>query len=104
MEHYRIRVRGHLDRGWAASFAGLALAHRRDGTTLLRGPVADQAALLGLLQRLGGLGLPILEVRRLDHAPDRGEAARPGDPDGPATLFERRRQCAQQLAENRGHR
>ena len=71
MEHYRIRVRGHLDQGWAASFPGMALTRRRDGTTLLRGPVADQAALHGLLQRLGGLGLPILEVRCLDRAADR---------------------------------
>ena len=69
MEHYRIRVRGHLDQGWAASFPGLELTRRRDGTTQLRGPVADQAALHGLLQRLGGLGLPILEVRRLDRPP-----------------------------------
>ena len=60
MEHYRILVRGHLDRGWAASFPGLDLAHRSDGTTLLCGSVADQAALHGLLQRLG----------RLDRAPD----------------------------------
>ena len=71
MEHYRIRVRGHLDRGWAASFVGLELTRRRDGTTQLRGPVADQAALHGLLQRLGSLGVPILEVRRLDRAPGR---------------------------------
>jgi hypothetical protein len=71
MEHYRIRVRGQLDRGWAAYFVGLELTRRRDGTTQLRGPVADQAALHGLLQRLGSLGLPILEVRRLDRAPDR---------------------------------
>ena len=54
-----------------AYFAGLELTRRRDGTTQLRGPVADQAALHGLLQRLGSLGLPILEVRRLDRAPAR---------------------------------
>ena len=70
MEHYRIRVRGQLDQGWAAYFAGLELTHRRDGTAQLRGPVADQAALHGLLQRLGGLGLPILEVRCVARAPD----------------------------------
>ncbi len=70
MEHYRIRVQGQLDQGWAAYFAGLELT-RRNGTTLLVGPVADQAALHGLIQRLGSLGLPILEVRRLDHTPDR---------------------------------
>ena len=71
MEHYRIRVQGHLDQGWATYFPGLALTRHRDGTTLLLGPVADQAALHGLLQRLGSLGLPLLEVRRLDRAPDR---------------------------------
>jgi hypothetical protein len=72
VEHYRIRVRGQLDQGWATQFAGLELTRRGDGTTLLRGPVADQAALHGLLQRLGSLGLPILEVRRLDRPSDRG--------------------------------
>jgi hypothetical protein len=81
MEHYRIRVRGHLDRGWAACLAGLELTHRRDGTTLLRGPVADQAALHGLLQRLGALGLPILEVRRLDRATVRERDRPPGAPE-----------------------
>lgn len=70
MERYRICVRGHLDRGWTAHFPDLELTHRPDGTTLLRGPVVDQVALHGLLQRLGSLGLPILEVRRLDHPPD----------------------------------
>ena len=70
MEHYRICVRGHLDQGWAIAFPGLELSHCPDGTTLLRGPVADQAALHGLLQRLGGLGLPILEVRCVARAPD----------------------------------
>ena len=71
VEHYRIRVRGQLDRGWATYFAGLELAHRGDGTTVLSGPVADQAALHGLLQRLGNLGLPILEVWCLDQTQDR---------------------------------
>jgi hypothetical protein len=69
VEHYHIRVQGQLDQGWAIYLAGLELAHRRDGTTTLTGPLADQAALHGLLQRLGGLGLPILEVRRLDRVP-----------------------------------
>ena len=71
VEHYRIRVRGELDQAWVTYFAGLELSHHRDGTTQLCGPVADQAALQGLLQRLGSLGLPILEVRCLDRAPGR---------------------------------
>ena len=41
---YEIRVKGHLDTRWAAWFDGLAMAHGSDGTTLIHGPVADQAA------------------------------------------------------------
>ena len=33
-----------------------------DGTTVIRGPVADQAALHGLIQKVRDLGLPLLSV------------------------------------------
>jgi hypothetical protein len=59
---YEIRVTGHLDHRWAAWFDGLTLTHDNDGTTLLRGCVADQAALHGLLQRMRDLGLPLVSV------------------------------------------
>ena len=48
---YEIRLQGHLDTRWAAWFDGLSLTHESDGTTVIRGPVVDQAALHGLLQR-----------------------------------------------------
>ena len=41
---YEIRVKGHLDTRWAAWFDGLGIAHGSDGTTIIHGPVADQAA------------------------------------------------------------
>ena len=63
---YEIRVKGHLDGRWAAWFDGLALSHRSDGTTVLRGPVADQAALHGLLSRVRDLGLPLIAVTQVD--------------------------------------
>ena len=44
---YMVRVRGHLDPYWSACFAGLALAHDANGTTLT-GAVADQAELHGI--------------------------------------------------------
>src|SRR3954454_4764524 len=47
---YEIRLQGRLDARWAAWFDGLSLTTESGGTTLLRGPVADQAALHGLLQ------------------------------------------------------
>ena len=64
---YEIRLNGRLDARWAASFDGLCLSDPGDGTTLLEGPIADQAALHGLLQRLRDLGLPLVSVTRLEH-------------------------------------
>jgi hypothetical protein len=59
---YEIRVQGHLDSRWSAWFDGLVLTTDDDGTTLLRGQVADQAALHGLLDRMRDLGLPLVSV------------------------------------------
>lgn len=59
---YDIRIRGHLDPHWADAFGVPELVHEVDGTTVLRGVAADQAALHGLLQRLRDLGVPLLAV------------------------------------------
>ena len=65
---YEIEVQGRIGERWADWFDDLAV-DARDGAegpvTTLTGSVADQAALLGLLQRLYTLGLPLLLVRRL---------------------------------------
>lgn len=63
---YQIRVKGWLDLRWAGWFDDLTLTHRADGTTLLSGPVADQAALHGLLNKIRDLGLPLIAVNCLD--------------------------------------
>jgi hypothetical protein len=63
---YEIRVQGRLDHRWSTWFDDLDLSHTDDGTTVLRGPVADQAALHGLLHKLRDLGLPLLSVTRAD--------------------------------------
>jgi hypothetical protein len=62
---YEIQVREQLEVHWSAWFDGLTLS-REDGTTFLRGPVADQAALHGLLNRTRDLGLTLISVRCLD--------------------------------------
>lgn len=62
---YQIRIKGRLDRQWATWFAGLTITYEQDGETLLTGPVADQAALYGLLRKVRDLGLPLLAVHRL---------------------------------------
>jgi hypothetical protein len=63
---YEIHLAGRLDPRWAASFDGMALVSGTDGTTVIRGPVADQASLHGLLARLRDLGLPLLSVAQVE--------------------------------------
>ncbi len=64
-ELYEIRIKGHLDDRWADWFEGLTFTLVRDGTTLLDGPLTDQAALHGVLNRIRDLGLPIISVQRV---------------------------------------
>jgi hypothetical protein len=64
---YRIRIRGHLDPLWSAWFDGLSVDQADDGTTALVGPLADQAALFGLLARLRDLGATLLLVEHLTY-------------------------------------
>ena len=70
---YEIRVKGHLASRWAAWFDGMSLTNETDGTTSIRGPVTDQAALHGLLQRLRDTGLPLISVTPLN--PDQPETS-----------------------------
>lgn len=63
---YEIRLQGHLGTHWANRFDGMTLTPLKDGTTVLHGPVADQAALHGLLHQLGDIGITLLSLRQLD--------------------------------------
>lgn len=65
---YQIRVKGHLEARWSGWFDGLELSREPDGTTSIQGPVADQAALHGLLQKTRDLGLELISVTRLSPA------------------------------------
>ena len=62
---YEIRLRGHLETRWAAWFDGMTLSHERHGSTVLSGPVVDQAALHGILQKVRDTGLPLVSVTRV---------------------------------------
>jgi hypothetical protein len=60
--HYEIRVKGVLGSGWSAWFEGLRVTSDGEGETIIAGPVADQAALHGLLAKIRDLGLELLDV------------------------------------------
>jgi hypothetical protein len=64
--YYEITIQGVLEPRWSAWFDGLQLTSDAAGRTIISGPVADQAALHGLLARIRDLGLPLLEVRGTD--------------------------------------
>ena len=63
---YCIRVKGSLSRKWSDWFDGFAITPQANDVTLLTGPVADQAALHGLLAKIRDLGLPLLSVNRVE--------------------------------------
>ena len=67
---YEIQVQGELDPGWQQWFNGLAVTVAHTGgqspATTLVGPVADQAALRGMLCKLWDLNLTVISVRRVE--------------------------------------
>ncbi len=71
-EHYEIRVEGVLGERWAAWFEGLQVSSE-DTETVLSGPLADQAALHGVLVKIGDLGMRLISVRRADPGDARKE-------------------------------
>jgi hypothetical protein len=64
--HYHIRVKGHLDFSWQPWFAGLQITCEAAGTTVLSGPLPDQAALYAMLLKINRLGLTLLALESSD--------------------------------------
>ncbi len=63
---YQIRVKGRLDKRWSDWFNGFVITYPAEDETLLRGRVADQAALHGLLAKIRDLGLSLLSIDRVE--------------------------------------
>ena len=61
-QHYEIRIKGHLDQRWSEWLAGMTIHHEANGDTLLKGSLADQSALHGVLNRLRDFGIPLISV------------------------------------------
>ena len=68
-QYYEIRLKGHLEERWVKWFNGMNITLNENGTTILSGPVADQAALHGLLKRVRDVGLPLLSVNSVEPDP-----------------------------------
>ena len=63
-EWYEIRVEGHLPSGWSNWFEGLDIQCDPSGDSILSGPLADQAALHGVLAKIRDLNLKLISVNR----------------------------------------
>ncbi|WP_199190260.1 hypothetical protein [Cryobacterium sp. N22] len=85
LARYEIRLRGRFDDRWRTWFDGFQLSAGSDGTTILTGPVPDQAALHGLLRRIGDLGVTLISINatapdhRVRPAESRAEPGEDGD-------------------------
>ena len=66
---YQIDVQGRLDERWNDWFGGMTVAYE-EGVTTLTGPIADQAALRGMLSKIWDLNLVLIAVRRLETSDD----------------------------------
>jgi hypothetical protein len=63
--YYRIKVKGHLDSTWSDWFDGLTITNVECGESLIHGPIADQAALYGVLLKVRDRGLTLVGVCRV---------------------------------------
>ena len=61
-QYCEICLKGHLDTRWVKWFDGMEIILEVNGNTLLRGRLADQAALHGVLKKVRDVGLPLLSV------------------------------------------
>lgn len=75
---YAIRVEGRLEQRWSAWFDGATLTDGQDGTTVLLCHVDDQAALFGLIDKVGDLGLQLVSVTADTGGPARGACSSAG--------------------------
>ena len=73
LQVYEIRLKGQIDKRWAAWFDGLTVTNTEDDEIVLVGPVIDQTALHGLLAKVRDLNLPLLSVRRIKLESQTGE-------------------------------
>lgn len=69
---HQIIIKGILDRDWSRWFDGMAIGYdEQEQATILSGDIADQAALLGVLNKIHALGLTLVAVRQADETTEK---------------------------------
>ena len=63
---YEIRIKNHPDQRWLDWFEGMTITNLENGEAILTGPVIDQSALHGLLNKIRDLNLTLISVRKSD--------------------------------------
>jgi hypothetical protein len=66
-QFYQIRIEGHINFDWSASFEDFTVQQTEDGQTVLTGALPDQTALHGVLIWIRNLGLSLVEVKRIEN-------------------------------------
>ncbi len=66
---YEIRVEGQITESWSEWFDGLSIRNAPNGDTILSGMIGDQAALFGILNKIMGLNLGLVSIRRTQQTP-----------------------------------
>ena len=61
---FEIKVRGHLDKSWSEWLGGMEIELANEGEMILTGNIGDQAALMGILNKLYSLNLTIVSLRK----------------------------------------
>jgi hypothetical protein len=64
-EFYEIHIKGQLDESWSDWLEGLEMKLLDNGEMILSGHIGDQAALMGILNKLYGLNLTLLSVNEI---------------------------------------
>lgn len=60
--NFEIHVKGQLNSQWSEWLEGLEVKLLEDGEMILFGPIVDQAALMGILNKLNRLNLTLLSL------------------------------------------
>lgn len=81
---FEIRVRGHISSKWSDWFENMEIRLLENGETVLAGPIVDQAALMGILNKLNRLNLPLLSLNEIS----RNKAIAEGEGNGATTSIQ----------------